>query len=261
MSETGSKPGRGARGGGRARGTEPGEGRGRRLRLLGVAVLLAVLVVAGGVWLSSRGGDPARSTGGGAAGAGGEEPAVVAGIPQNGMTLGDPDAPATLVEFVDLQCPFCRDYSRDVMPTMVDRYVRPGRMKIELRVLSFLGPDSQVAARFAAAAALQDHAFDVVEELFARQGAENSGWVTDPLMREIAEGVPGLDAERALADRSSRRAQMVLLRSERAAQRAVIEGTPSFLIAIDGEDARPLEVERLDPAAFTAALDEALGTP
>ena len=251
MSETESEHGP-------AGGDRPDEGRARRLRLLGLAVVVAALVVAGGVWLSTRGADPPATAANGDAA---EEPAVVEGIPQDGMTLGDPDAPATLVEFVDLQCPFCRDYSRNVMPTVVERYVRPGRLKVELHVLSFLGPDSETAARFAAAAALQDRGFHVVEELFVRQGAENSGWVTEALMSEIAQGVPGLDAARVLTDRMSACADAILLRAQRAAQRAVIEGTPSFLIVTESEEARPLEVERLEPQAFTVALDEALGVP
>jgi protein-disulfide isomerase len=65
-------------------------------------------------------------------------------------------APATLTEFADLHCPFCADYARDVLPAVVDRYVRTGRLRLELQLLAFLGDDSLRGGRMAAAAARQD---------------------------------------------------------------------------------------------------------
>src|ERR1700689_826180 len=41
------------------------------------------------------------------------------GIPQKGTELGSPTAPVTMQEFVDLQCPFCREYTLSVFPTLV----------------------------------------------------------------------------------------------------------------------------------------------
>ena len=38
---------------------------------------------------------------------------ILAGIPQNGMTLGDPKAPVELIEYGDLQCPICKEYSEE----------------------------------------------------------------------------------------------------------------------------------------------------
>src|SRR5689334_17467372 len=38
------------------------------------------------------------------------------GIPQSGLTLGKPSAPVTLVEYIDLQCPFCQQFETQVMP-------------------------------------------------------------------------------------------------------------------------------------------------
>ena len=36
------------------------------------------------------------------------------GIPQSGVTLGEPNAPATIVEFADLKCPFCAEFAPKV---------------------------------------------------------------------------------------------------------------------------------------------------
>ena len=64
------------------------------------------------------------------------------GIPQDGVALGDPDAPITLVEFADLQCPFCAEWAIEALPVYVEDYVRTGQMRIEFRPLTFIGNDS-----------------------------------------------------------------------------------------------------------------------
>ena len=45
------------------------------------------------------------------------------GIPQAGNVLGSPSAPVTLVEWVDLQCPFCQQFAGETMPTIIADHV------------------------------------------------------------------------------------------------------------------------------------------
>src|SRR5581483_3911667 len=77
------------------------------------------------------------------------------GIPQTLNVLGDPKAPVTMVEFGDLQCPFCREYAIKALPAIVDEYVRPGKLKLVFTGLAFIGPDSEAALRATYAAGLQ----------------------------------------------------------------------------------------------------------
>jgi protein-disulfide isomerase len=186
-------------------------------------------------------------------------PAVdLSGIPQDGALLGADSAEVTLIEYADLQCPFCRAYSEQVSPALVDEYVRPGRIRSEFRGLAFIGEDSEKALRFVYAAGLQDRLWNLQEALFRNQGAENSGWVTDELVRSLAEGIEGLDVDRMFEDAESQEVSALIGESASQAQAAGVSGTPSFYIQIGDAEPYKLELEALDPAAFRPALDDAL---
>ena len=184
---------------------------------------------------------------------------MLAGIPQRGTQLGDPDAPVTLTEYADLQCPYCRDYALDVLPHLIEEYVRPGKVKLELRVLRFLGPDSRRAAGLAAAAAAQNRLWNVADLFYRWQGEENSGYVTGDFMSSIARSAPGLDAAAALRERSSKAAERTARGWEAAAKRAGVDSTPSFQISAGGATER-FQPRSLAPGEFRAALDSALAS-
>ena len=180
------------------------------------------------------------------------------GIPQDGILLGADAANVTLIEYVDLQCPFCRNYSEDVFPAIVDEYIRPGRVQTELRALAFIGEDSEKARRFVYAASLQDRAWQLQEALFRNQGSENSGWVTDDLVRSLAEQIEGLDVDRLFVDAEGQEVSALGQQATSQAQAAEISGTPSFYVQIGDEEPYQLELTALDPAEFRPALDDAL---
>ena len=145
-----------------------------------------------------------------------------------------------------------------VFPAIVNDYVRPGRVKTEFRALAFIGDDSEQARRFVYAASLQDRAWQLQEALFRNQGSENSGWVTDDLVRTLAEQIEGLDVDRLFEDAET---QEVIALGEQAtsqAEAAGVRGTPTFYIQLGDEEPYQLEFSALDPAQFRAALDDAL---
>jgi protein-disulfide isomerase len=183
----------------------------------------------------------------------------LAGIPQRGVTLGNPDAPATLLEFADLQCPFCAEYATQALPTVVDRYVRSGKLKLQLRLLAFLGPDSKRGADVAAAATLQNRLWQFSELFYRNQGPENSGYATDRFLRGLARETPGLDVAQVSKDLDSPAATRLLRQADRQAKALGVTGTPSFFIVRRGAMPEPLEVSSLDADSFTSALDTALG--
>ncbi len=231
--------------------------RARLLRLAGIGALAIVAVVAA-VAISQSSGKDDTATPQALARAPAEVAALFRGIPQDGTSLGSASAPVTLTEFADLQCPFCRRFAVDALPVIVERYVRPGRVRLEFRDLAFLGPDSERAARVAAAAAAQDRLWQFVELFYRNQGEESSGYVTDAFLRKLAAGVPSLDVERAMRASESEAAARPIAAARAQAQRLGIDSTPSFTVGPTGGQARVLVSADLTAEAFAKELDAEL---
>jgi protein-disulfide isomerase len=248
----------------RDRAAEAAQARRRqRLWILGGVLALAAVVVVV-IALSASGGSdtPAKKAGEIIPGQI-ETNARFAGIPQRGITVGNPNAPVTLVEFADLQCPFCRAYTTDVLPSIVNRYVRAGKLKMEFRNVSFIGNDSLRAAQMAGAASIQNKLWQYIDLFYTNQGEENTGYVNDDFLTRIGRAVRGLDVQKALADRSLGSVQRALTEAQTEWTTAGFQGTPAFLLgptggrleAMLGQQVAPTvdNVSQAIEAALTAA--------
>jgi protein-disulfide isomerase len=232
----------------------------RRLYQLGGLVVLAAAVVAILVALSSGGGGKSTSPPKGGHGAAGVAATrqLLGGIPEQGLALGSPKAPVTLVEFNDMQCPICQEYTLNVFPTLVQRYVRTGKVRMEMRLQSFIGPGSVTGGKAVAAAANQDRAWLFQDLFYRNQGEENSGYVTPAFLRKIAAGTPGLDVGRLLSDMTSPAAAQALKAGSAAFDKAGFNGTPSFLVGHTGGPMSELNWSELTPEQFTGPIDSLL---
>lgn len=219
-----------------------------------VAAVLIVVSLAGG---GDEGAQPPLVTTGEAQALLGD-PGLFDGIPQNGLVLGSPAATVTMIEYADVQCPYCGEFAGGGLPALLDEYVRPGKVKLEFRGLRFLGPDSEKALRVVLSAARQDKAWTVLELLFANQGEENKGWVTDALVRQIGEAVVGLDVEQMLAETDEPEVDALIEKAETQGQTDGVRGTPTFFVVREGVPPHQLELGSLDVGAFRPALDAAL---
>jgi protein-disulfide isomerase len=224
----------------------------RRGRILWV--VLGAAVVAAGVivvsFVGARSGDAKPETGAAPA------PTFLSRIPQHGLVLGSRRAPVTLIEFADLQCPYCGQFARDAFPEIVRDYVRTGKVKVVYEGLEFLGVDSDTALRAVLAASRQNHGWDMLEGLFQRQGGENTGWVTDELLRQIAGGIKGLDIERM--ERETATVDGAIKAAQRDAATAGVNSTPTFFVGRSRKTLHRVELSSISPDALRPALDSLL---
>jgi protein-disulfide isomerase len=119
---------------------------------------------------------------------------------QHDNTLGSASAPVLLEVYGDFQCPICARHSLDVEPSVVSKYVIPGKVRIVHHDIAILGrpsptsPDneSRIAASGAVCAIAQGKYWDYAHWIFANQDGENAGGFTRERVTAIATAA-GLD--------------------------------------------------------------------
>jgi protein-disulfide isomerase len=154
----------------------------------------------------------------------------LAGVPQSGSTMGKPGAPIEVVEYGDMSCPFCKDASLEVVPQLVAKYVRTGRVKMTFQPIAFINASSERGALGAEAAAQQDAMWPFITLLYRNQAPESQpDWLTDDLMRSAASQL-GLDESAWKSAYESDAVVADYQKSERRASADGVQGTPTFIV-------------------------------
>jgi protein-disulfide isomerase len=173
-------------------------------------------------------------SGGGSSGSGTEDAALIKqqlrGIPQHGTVLGDPKAKVTVIEYADLQCPVCQAFSVQTAPDLISQVVRKDATKYDLRQYTIIGPDSTEAAKAALAAGEQGRYWNFVELFYRNQGTENSGYVTDDFLTNVATGAGVPDLDKWNQDRQSPKWDAALSKVQGETQSLGINSTPTVVV-------------------------------
>jgi protein-disulfide isomerase len=181
------------------------------------------------------------------------------GIPQTGTTLGWPFAPVTLTEYIDLQCPICQQFETQVFPDILTRYIRTKKVKVVMQPWAFIGPDSNRGQAATLAAAKQNKAFNFAALLYDNQGTENTGWLTDEMLYNIAVSIPGLKIDPLFAERSSAAVKKEAAQVGADAQAQQVSGTPTiFLTKPAGKPVQVPMANGTDEATLVQYLNAAL---
>jgi protein-disulfide isomerase len=176
------------------------------------------------------------------------------GIPQKGMVLGSPGAKVKVLEFGDLQCPFCKGYSEEVLPQVIENRVRSGEARLDFRNFTIIGPQSKPAGAAAIAAGEQGRGWNYVELFYRNQGTEDSGYADDEFLTAIAKAAGVKDLAKW---NQARKSQAVIGRVEATSAEAEnlgFSGTPSFALEGPGTDG----VEAIDTPESVGALESAI---
>jgi protein-disulfide isomerase len=238
----------------------------RRTRLVRLGAVIGAVVVIVAVILVATSGGGSSKTGLAKGSEANSQVATVTslikGIPQSGNVLGDPNAPVTLQYFGDLECPICREFTLGALPSLIKKYVRTGKLKIEYNSLETATREQetfrtqQIAAY---AAGKQNLAWYFIELFYHEQGQEDSGYVTEGYLQGLAQQVPGLNLPDWSAARNEPALSEQITHDGQVANQEGFTGTPSFLIGKSGGPYNKLENPNLEePSDFEAAIDKLL---
>ena len=98
------------------------------------------------------------------------------GLLLDGRAIGSPDAPVVVEIWEDFQCPACSRFTQTVEPSVVERFVPSGDVRVVYRDFAFLGTESIDAAVAARCAGEQGAFWSYHDWLYANQNGENAGW-------------------------------------------------------------------------------------
>jgi protein-disulfide isomerase len=143
--------------------------------------------------------------------------------PEHDHIRGSDEAPVTLVEYGDYECPFCGQ-AEVVIRELLDSFGDDLRYVWRHLPLSDVHPNAQMAAEAAEAAAAQGRFWDMHDRLLARQDelAPRDLWHH---AKEL-----GLDVERFVEDLRTREHAPRVADDVRSADASGVAGTPSFFI-------------------------------
>lgn len=170
-------------------------------------------------------------------------------IAQTRHFKGDPNAPVTIIEFGDFQCPYCGRFFAQTKPQIDEQYMQSGEVRFGYFNFAFLGDESTWAAESAECAADQDKFWEYHDKLYANQSGENQGAFNKDNLKKFAEEL-GLDTQTFNECMDSGKYTSLIQDDTSASSALGVQSTPTFLIngqAVVG--AQPFEVfkQTIDP--------------
>lgn len=174
-----------------------------------------------------------------------------------GVSMGDPDAPLTLMDFSDYQCPSCAAFTFRAKPILESQYIEEGLVRFVYYDFPLVDGhrNAFLAARAARCAGDQERYWEYHDVLFGEQ----SRWAgqSDPFgsFVDYAEEA-GVDRGEFRSCLGSDRHADVVTANMRLGEQLGVSGTPTLFL--DTGEGRGERVEGWDPDELRERIDEAL---
>ena len=195
------------------------------------AILIAGILIAGAIMLR---GNPMPASNNTVATNDTETEINIAKVGSSDKTLGNPNAPVTLVMYEDFQCPWCGKFVEESETTLRNTLVKEGKVQLVYRDFAFLGTESVKAAEAARCAGDQNKFWEYHDYLYSNQNGENQGNFSDDRLKSFAVtiGLNNTTFDRCL-DTDKYAAAVASSRVE--GNKSGVRGTPTGFILKNGK--------------------------
>lgn len=143
--------------------------------------------------------------------------------------LGSKNAPVTIVEFSDYQCPFCKRFHDDTFGQLKTKYIDTGKVKFVYRDFPLgFHVNAQKAAEAAECAGEQGKYYEMHEAIFAKSQADGTG-IAPADLKVIAKSI-GLDSSKFDKCLDSGAMSAEVQKDLRDGSSYGVQGTPAFFV-------------------------------
>lgn len=179
---------------------------------------------------------------------------------RNSPTLGNPDAPITIIDFSDFQCFMCARYVKITEPIINETYIQTGHANLVFKHFPIRGFDSMGASL--AAQCINDQGqskfWKFHNLLYHNQGVIDSGWVSKENLKNFASQISGLDMDKFVECLDSEKYKEYVQNDLELAKKFKFTESPSFIILNkDGTDPEYLSGAHPFPS-FASIIDKKL---
>ena len=172
--------------------------------------------------------------------------------------LGNPNAPVTILDFSDFQCPNCGRHVKNTEPILNETYIQTGKASLVYKYFPVVGFDSMNPALAGQCSHEQGKFWQFHQMLCANQKPIDSGWVSKDNLKNFASQIPGLDLQKFSECLDSERYKNHINKDLEMAKKFQLRATPSFIIVNnDGTDPEILTGAHPFPS-FAAIIDNKL---
>ena len=150
-------------------------------------------------------------------------------IKQTRHFRGSPEAPVTLIEFADYQCPFCGLHHTATEPQIDQAYVASGQVRVGYMHFAFLGDESVWAGEASECAADQSKFWEYHDVLFQNQNGENQGAFNKDKLKGFAASI-GLNTQSFNNCLDTGKYTSFVMAQTQALQSLGVQSTPTFVL-------------------------------
>jgi len=158
--------------------------------------------------------------------------------------LGSPDAPVTIIEFGDYQCPSCKKWFLDSKPQIISNLIDTGKANLIFIDMTFLGKDSHPASTATYCAEDQGQYWNYHDLLYSNQLGVDTGWANSERLKAFAFSL-GLDMDLFVSCLDSGKYDKRVRFNTRVASNNGVDSTPTFIIV--GPDGQQQKIGGAQP--------------